>query len=229
TQLQRDIRYIRDFTSYTPTDNSQDSGQNDNKKPNEPPKMPDWTGDPGPEPTPEEYEDWVGTTIKLAAEVLFLVGIEIASKPLGSAGEYLSGIAGQYIKVPQAVGIIAKWFGNSRYTKKAIRIFEDVNRAIKGTWVEKVVNGIDTVIQTVGFNYGMEVFKTLLLKLFPDKAEKISLAIKMIGYGEFVSDPIGTTLAFVDVVVSFLLESDLPDRGNFEKVFIIKPLQDPNA
>ncbi|MDP2836291.1 MAG: DUF11 domain-containing protein, partial [Methanobacteriaceae archaeon] len=72
TQLQRDIHYIRDFTSYTPTDNSQDSGQNDNKKPNEPPKMPDWTGDPGPELTPEEYEDWGKSILKFSVEVAVL-------------------------------------------------------------------------------------------------------------------------------------------------------------
>ncbi|MDP3622792.1 MAG: hypothetical protein Q8R66_02550, partial [Methanobacteriaceae archaeon] len=225
TQLQRDIRYIRDFTSYTPTDNSQDSGQNDNKKPNEPPKMPDWTGDPGPELTQEEFEDWGKSILKFSVEVAVLAFLEFVPMGGSATGEYLQGIKSTFLNNFKALNTIKKYFGNNKYIGKLSDELDKANKVINYPTVQKTLQAWDGFLRVAGFNYGMSVFKRGLYKLFPGQEGKIDALLLIYSSWQFIKDPEGTKNAIIDIFTS-LMQGQLPDRESFEKIFIFDPAQD---
>jgi hypothetical protein len=221
TQLQRDIRYIRDFTSYTPTDNSQDSGQNDNKKPNEPPKIPEWTGDPGPEPTQEEYEDWVKSVVKLSIEVLAFGIVQFAPTGGSSSGEYLQGVKNAFLNNFNTLNMVYQYFSKSRHIKQISKYLDEVNDALETSETKKIVTYWDNLMNFVSPNYGMLLLEKMLIKLFPKHEGKIKLLLTCYSFDQFIKDPWGGINAAKDVLISMLFESDLPGRENFEKFFII--------
>jgi len=184
--------------------------------------VPEWREDPEPELTQEEYEDWAKTMLKLSVEVIALAIIELAPTGGSASGEYLQGVKNSFVNNFKVLGTITKYFGNNKYVK----YLQEARKAIKESpTIEKTLKGWDKLISTFGFNYGMSVFKRGIYKLFPGQEAKIDSLLLIYSSIQFIKDPAGTINALIDTVTS-LMKGQLPDRENFEKLFIFDPVQD---
>jgi uncharacterized repeat protein (TIGR01451 family) len=210
TQLGRDIAGVRQAVSSGNTEEN----------------VPEWTGDPGPEFTQEEYEGWVKTMLKLSVEVIAFGIIEFTPSGGSASGEYLQGIKNAFLNNFRTLNTITKYFGNNRYIGQISEAFKDARKVINNPTVEKIVNAWDKFLNKWNFNYGMEVFKRGLYKLFPGQESKIDALLLCYSSYQFITDPLGTLNAIADIITSILLEGKLPDRESFEKVFIFDPAQD---
>jgi hypothetical protein len=111
TQLQRDIRYIRDFMSYTPTDNSQDDGGQNDKKPNEPPKMPDWNPDQD-KPKNEKVEEKDYTVMLTLGVITATVAVAFMKTKSQKFGKMLKKLGIKYKNPPKNMKELFSWLSS---------------------------------------------------------------------------------------------------------------------
>ncbi|MDP3624639.1 MAG: hypothetical protein Q8R66_12050, partial [Methanobacteriaceae archaeon] len=195
TQLQRDIHYIRDFTSYTPTDNSQDSGQNDNKKPNEPPKIPEWTLDPfssDNDPSSEELNDWASVLQKFSVEFLIICAVSMVPN------DYIRNLQNSFMNSMSTLYRIAEFFGQEKKIEKAADLMKRAHSTINRADNLVLANRIGAVLDGLGPNLGMKYLEVILKKLFPGLEGEITMFLNSISVAQFVLDPFGTLWSVID-------------------------------
>jgi hypothetical protein len=209
TQLDRDIAGVRGAVSSGNTEEN----------------VPEWTGDPGPEFTQEEYEGWVKTMLKFSVEVAILAFMEFTPSGGSASGEYLQSVKNAFLNNFKALNTISSYFNKVMRTKQISDVLANANKIINNPTVQKALKTWDELLNKAGFNYGMEVFKRGMYKLFPGQEAKIDALLLAYSSAQFIQDPDGTINAVIDIITS-LMKGQLPDRESFEKVFIFDPVQD---
>ena len=217
TQLQRDIRYIRDFTSYNPTDNSQDTGQNDNKKPNEPPKIPEWTLDPfssDNNPSSEELNDWASVLQKFSVEFLIFCAVSMVPN------DYIRNLQNSFMNSMSTLYRIAEFFGQKNKVDKAVELMKRAHSTVNTDDSLVLGKRIGAVLDGLGPNLGMKYLEAILKKLFPGLEGEITMFLNSISVAQFVLDPFGTLWSIIDAG-SALFTKYIPEAEDINNVLNI--------